>query len=423
MHIRVSAMDLLAQAAVLYDAAESPLRRTAFSAAWGGFTSGAGWMRLALETIPRISCLSTEVSFQRLGLIKYGLAVWTALIWAFAAWVFGFPWLVPLSVLVFYAVEAQMVFLFPVAIDGGMKPFSEAWLWTKRAGGTISVMRVVLPLAFTMLLGGFAGRGFIRSWCLGCLAVCLWYVKLRAGTQSDKWSCSALTAQIKPGFILEVGCFRPLFIRREQVHLGLDRPVRVLYASDLHLGWWWTGDVPRQLKQAAQQSLPDLILLGGDLTDARKALPILGRCVRTLVQFAPVLAIPGNHDVAEVGDAIRSAGGHWLLDHSFDHGVRIDGMVNTRPSARPRLLCAHHPNVFPAAVKAHYGIVLAGHLHGGQCVFATRQGRLYPAAWFCGWHGLRFADQGSMMFVSRGVADTLPIRFNCPREVILCEIT
>jgi len=26
------------------------------------------------------------------------------------------------------------------------------------------------------------------------------------------------------------------------------------------------------------------------------------------------------------------------------------------------------------------------------------------------------------MIVSRGIADTLPIRWNCPREVILCEV-
>jgi predicted MPP superfamily phosphohydrolase len=67
--------------------------------------------------------------------------------------------------------------------------------------------------------------------------------------------------------------------------------------------------------------------------------------------------------------------------------------------------------------------VLAGHLHGGQCVLATRRGRLYPAAWIYRWHGLRFEEAGAVMLVSRGVGDTLPVRFNCPREVILCEIT
>jgi predicted MPP superfamily phosphohydrolase len=66
--------------------------------------------------------------------------------------------------------------------------------------------------------------------------------------------------------------------------------------------------------------------------------------------------------------------------------------------------------------------VLAGHLHGGQCVLATFKDKLYPAAWLHRWHGLRFHGEGSLMLVSRGLADTLPVRFNCPREVLLCEL-
>ena len=51
---------------------------------------------------------------------------------------------------------------------------------TVQAGGTWAVMRVVLPIAACMLGGGFAGRGFVRSWCLGCLAILCWYERLRA---------------------------------------------------------------------------------------------------------------------------------------------------------------------------------------------------------------------------------------------------
>jgi predicted MPP superfamily phosphohydrolase len=73
-------------------------------------------------------------------------------------------------------------------------------------------------------------------------------------------------------------------------------------------------------------------------------------------------------------------------------------------------------------VRAGYDLVLAGHLHGGQCVLASCGGMLYPAAWFHRWHGLRFAEAGATLLVSRGAADTFPFRFNCPREVLLCEV-
>ncbi len=84
-----------------------------------------------------------------------------------------------------------------------------------------------MPLACTMLFGGLAGRGFLRSWCLGCLAVCIWYEGLSNGppTVGGTW------------FPLEWGASGPLLVRREHVELGLAQPLRVLYASDLHLGW------------------------------------------------------------------------------------------------------------------------------------------------------------------------------------------
>ncbi len=53
---------------------------------------------------------------------------------------------------------------------------------------------------------------------------------------------------------------------------------------------------------------------------------------------------------------------------------------------------------------------------------ATRRRRLYPAAWVYRWHGLRFAEWGAVLLVSRGAGDALPVRFNCPREVILCGV-
>jgi predicted MPP superfamily phosphohydrolase len=226
---------------------------------------------------------------------------------------------------------------------------------------------------------------------------------------------------------LRFGAFGPLTIRAAAFRLGLDRPVRVLYASDLHLGHWWTHGVPDQLLDVRRRTRPDVVLLGGDLADRAAALPQLRNCVRALAAEAVVAAVPGNHDertgIAGVRAAVIEGGGLWLPDRSLDGPVPIDASVNGAAALGPRLLCAHYPAVFPAAVRAGYHLVLAGHLHGGQCVLATVAGRLYPAVWFDRWHGLRFADADAVMLVSRGAADTFPFRFNCPREVLLCEIT
>ncbi len=223
----------------------------------------------------------------------------------------------------------------------------------------------------------------------------------------------------------EFGSCGPLLVRREEVDLGVGRPLRLLYASDLHLGHWWTRPVPVQLLAAVRDSKPDLILLGGDLADNRAALPLLEECVDSLARLAPVHAIPGNHDekpgLANVRVAVERAGGHWLPDSPLSMPLPIDARIDAEVR-EPRILCAHYPDVFPAAVRAGYRLVLAGHLHGGQCILATANARLYPAVWFHRWHGLRFRAGGGLMLVSRGVGDTFPVRFNCPREVILCEI-
>ncbi len=228
-------------------------------------------------------------------------------------------------------------------------------------------------------------------------------------------------------FPFEFGAFGPLAIRREAVALGLSRRLRLLYASDLHLGHWWSRDVPAQLAVACRHTGADLILLGGDLADHPGAVEQLRACVHELTSLALVGACPGNHDeragIANVRAAVVDAGGHWLPDASLEVPLGIDADVIPSRRPGPRLLCAHYPAVFPAAARAGYRLVLAGHLHGGQCVLATVDARLYPAVWIHRWHGLRFADGDARMIVSRGVADTFPVRFNCPREVILCEIS
>jgi predicted MPP superfamily phosphohydrolase len=416
---RARAGDLLRRAGAVVDTPGSGLAPAARGAWRGGFASGGGWMRQVLEHLRGSPLPCPPRGLNRLGVVKYGLAGGAALASIGLALLLGRPLAAGLCVPVFYAVEAQMVFLFPLALDGHPGPFRAARRWTRRAGGTLVVMGVVLPLACTMLLGGFAGRGFVRSWCLGCLAVCLWYEDLRGQTTG---------CPTAPGwFPLEVGNRRPLLVRNERVRLGLPRPVRLLYASDLHLGHAWTGGVPAQVLAAARDVAPDLVLLGGDLADRPAALPALADLVRGLSAVAPVAAVPGNHDLRAglrgVRSAVEAGGGRWLPHRPLEAPVPVHGRVGRPAPGRPGILCTHSPGVFPAAAAAGYGLVLAGHLHGGQCVLATRRGVLYPAAWVYRWHGLRFHEGGATLLVSRGAADSFPVRFRCPREVILCEVS
>ena len=392
--------DDLRRAAALFDGPDPTLRRAA--AGVRTFAGGAEWMRLALTLLRRGRRPTGRADFHRLGTVKYATATLAAIPASVACIPHAWPLAMIAGPAAFYAVEAQAAFLFPVALDGNPRPFRASFQWTGRAGGTVTVVAGVLPIAATMLLGGLLGRGFVRSWCVGCLAVCLWYERVRR--QPARRSR------------LEIGCRRPLLIRTVAVPIG--RPMRLLYASDLHLGRPWTAGVPEQLLAAVAQTSPDVVLLGGDLSDVPAGLPILSDLVRRLAVGRPVLAVAGNHDRRpdRARRAVRHGGGTWLA------GVRhVAGVGFTDDDQPADVLCAHDPAQFPTARAT---VTLAGHLHGGQCVlWTTPAGRLWPGCWVNRWTGLRFARNGRHLVVSRGCGDTLPVRFNCPREVLLIDLT
>ncbi|MBL8842591.1 MAG: metallophosphoesterase family protein [Planctomycetes bacterium] len=240
----------------------------------------------------------------------------------------------------------------------------------------------------------------------------------------------------------------------------------LLFASDLHLGKrrGARGAVLLEaLLERAQAAAPDVILLGGDLVDARAGNAMLEECVARLAAVAPVAAVAGNHDVAaglaEVRAAVRAGGGRWLHDAALTltragrrplrctavGHVRAEAETETETKADTETdvdvdaasemgraadagalhaIVGHHPAATARAAARHrVDVAFAGHLHGGQCVLWQRGTLLYPGALFSRWNGLRFAIGAATLLVSRGVADTLPLRFHCPREVVRCRLT
>jgi len=226
--------------------------------------------------------------------------------------------------------------------------------------------------------------------------------------------------------VLEVGSRGMLQLREVRiVHEAAS--CRVLYISDLHLSRH-TSRIIDQVVQAAHSSQPNLILFGGDLVDNQSGLAALTLLTRTLTAEHPVWAIPGNHDQAvgcpRVRDTLECAGSLWIADTVCEFGnLSVSRSPDLPPDPyRYSLLCAHYPTIFPSAVRAGCDLVLAGHLHGSQLHVANVNGRSYPGAWCYRWNGERFQQGKTTMLVSRGVNDTLPIRWNCAREVILCHI-
>jgi hypothetical protein len=240
----------------------------------------------------------------------------------------------------------------------------------------------------------------------------------------------ALTSPATSG-PLEIGLNHALHVRQERLSPRHDA-CRLLYVSDIHLRNGRSGTLCRQVLDAVTRCTPDVVLLGGDLVDRPSELATLSALVGRLRDVAPVLAIGGNHDlrigIDRVREAVVHAGGRWIHDGiaRVSHAGRV--IAISGPDTAPhrdghvRVLCAHDPRIWKTSRHAGYDLVLAGHLHGCQLVACEYRDRLFPGALFYPDCFLTHHCGATRLVVSRGVSDLVPIRWRCPREVVLCHV-
>ena len=230
---------------------------------------------------------------------------------------------------------------------------------------------------------------------------------------------------------LEVGFTRALHVREERLSAETDA-CRLLYVSDIHLRRGRSEVLCEQILDAVTASRPQAVLLGGDLADRDSELDTLTRLIAELDTVAPVLAVAGNHDrqigLARVSDAIVRGGGHWIHDRAAlvtyrGRVIAVSGPdCPTIVDGHVRVLCAHDPRIWKTHRYAGYDLVLAGHLHGCQMVAWEHRDRLFPGAIFYPYNFLSHRSGPTRLVVSRGVSDLVPIRWRCPREVVLCHV-
>jgi predicted MPP superfamily phosphohydrolase len=129
-----------------------------------------------------------------------------------------------------------------------------------------------------------------------------------------------------------------------------------------------------------------------------------------------------------VREAIEHGGGTWIHDGVARVTHRRRVIAISGPGAavpvdgHVRILCAHNPRIWNIVRDVGYDLVLAGHLHGCQIVFFEYRDRLFPGALFYPGCFLSHHRGSTRIVVSRGVSDLVPIRWRCPREVVLCHV-
>ena len=214
----------------------------------------------------------------------------------------------------------------------------------------------------------------------------------------------------------------------------------LLQMSDLHI------DLDATLVDSVAAAIAglqyDVCVITGDFRNSTigawdAVVPPMRRLVEQI--RAPVYAVLGNHDFADMVPPLEAAGVRFLVNestaverdgaalylvgiddpniyatHDFDHALR------RVPSGAIRILLSHSPAIFREAAARGFEVLLAGHTHGGQVCLPwggilvrndKSPRRFLRGAW-------RHGDlQG---YTSSGTGSCgIPIRFNCPPEVTL----
>lgn len=218
--------------------------------------------------------------------------------------------------------------------------------------------------------------------------------------------------------------------------------------SDLHLGPY-VG--PAQVSLAMDLLLdqrPDIVVVTGDFVtslengEADQVAQVLSRLAAPLGVFA----ILGNHDywtnATVVVDAIDRSGvrllrnAHAVLERSGellylagvdDHWEQHDDLAAALrgiPAEGRAILLAHEPDFADQAARdPRVALQISGHSHGGQVRLPAFGTLHYPPFARKYGEGLHWVG-GMPLYGNRGVGLVYPpIRFNCPPEVTVFELT
>ena len=248
-----------------------------------------------------------------------------------------------------------------------------------------------------------------------------------------------------------------------------DFSLRMLHISDLHMNGsspfrrWRLSRYTQRIKALSY----DIVIYTGDMVDDGEGIAPAMAFLADVASGRPVFVVLGNHDYHRYSSLENILNVHTLRDlglvvdippnrylSELKEAVRRDGMVllNNRgqsvkmgnaeawmvgvddlmlgtpdlneallnaPPGAPVVLLSHNPDIYPWADLAGVDLVLSGHTHGGQVCLPW----IGPVLTRCR-VGRRNASGlsrpgTSLLHVSRGLGETLPIRFHCPHQATI----
>lgn len=231
--------------------------------------------------------------------------------------------------------------------------------------------------------------------------------------------------------------------RRE--HFGLDRSLRIVQLSDMHLGSSLGTDFLRDVINRTEELNPDLILITGDLVDMDlRNFKTMTPLLRELKAPMGTFAVTGNHEyISSVHgflETMRQAGIPVLQNQlvHLETGLQLAGvndlsanqmsprhkgsdvnfaLKNYDPSY-PCILMSHQPAGLDTAVAKGVDLILSGHTHSGQ-VFPFHLFVRMAFKYITGNHQL---GPKTNLIISNGTGFWgPPMRLMAPAQIVLVE--
>jgi predicted MPP superfamily phosphohydrolase len=231
---------------------------------------------------------------------------------------------------------------------------------------------------------------------------------------------------------------------------ALSRPLRVVHISDLHVGPYVPETRLIWLAEALAQAAPDVIAITGDFLTQRtlEDWSEVVRFVERLRARDGVFACLGNHDApvaAALTASLRASGVTvlrdgvaWLPSRDGCPPIAIGGVdwrawrEGRQAYARafaditasdPALVLCHDPSVFRLAPPAFRGLMLAGHLHGGQLGFTWGSRGASILRLFGMYDQGLFVRANAVLYSHRGTGVYgFPLRIGVPSEIAVIDL-
>lgn len=225
---------------------------------------------------------------------------------------------------------------------------------------------------------------------------------------------------------------------------------RLTLIADIHSSVFMTKEDMVRYVKAINEIGSDLIVMPGDFVNSmvEEVYPFADAFSELRAPYG-VYGSLGNHDfftdVEAVAREVDACGVKLLRNDKISiekNNARIqllgvddtgsarkaallfDKVVSGTDSDIPRILLCHRPYFFEQAAERNLDLILSGHTHGGQIVFAKIGPTIIaPARVVSPYVAGLYTLQKSQMYVTRGLGTVgIPVRINCPAEITVITL-